>query len=73
MRDGVYEENIKFATKQCSSAPKRQNKKQKKASKETGTVKTSMKGEENRKEDTALCTKGRLFTVISCKIDSPKN
>ena len=71
MRDGVYEENIKFATKQCSSVSKRQNKK--KASKETGTVKTSMKGEENRKEDTALCTKGRLFTVISCKIDSPKN
>lgn len=64
MRDEVYEENIKSATKKCSPVPKRQNKKQKKASKGTGNVKTSIKGHENREEDTTSCTKCRLFIQL---------
>ena len=64
MRDEVYEENIKSATKKCSPVLKRQNKKQKKASKGTGNVKTSIKGHENREEDTTSCTKCKLFIQL---------
>lgn len=59
MRDEVYEENIKFATNKCSPLPKRQSEKQNKASKGTGNAKTSIKGHENREEDTTSCTKCR--------------